>query len=312
MLNSITGMLGNRRDSVISQGSSLLSSFFGGEFTSINNALSKFTGLSVGSATRMLGAVAPIIFGVLKKQKSAQGLDASGLANMLAGQKQNIASAMPAGLLSMVSSIPGFSSLSEWSREKVGQASAVGRDVYDTGRGAASRTATEARTAVAEPETVNRLLKWVAPLVLLGLITWIGVSWLANRRNAPPANQPPAARQPQDNLGFVPPDSDIGAVTTSLNSIANDSMQALGTVSDKDTAEAAATKIQEINSRLDSLHRTHSTLSDTDRDSLGRTIETLREKIQPQIDRAMEVPDARPILEQPVNSLMEKFSAFER
>jgi hypothetical protein len=305
-------MLGNRRDSVISQGSSLLSSFLGGQFTSITNALSKFTGLSVGSTTRMLGAVAPIIFGVLKKQKNAQALDASGLANMLAGQKQNIASAMPAGLLSMVSSIPGLSGLSDWSREKAGQATAVGREVYDTGRETTSRTATAARSAVAEPETTNRFLKWVAPLVLLGLITWIGVNLLSNRRNPPPANQPPAAQQPQDNLGFVPPDSDIGAVTTSLNSIANDSMQALSKVSDKDTAEAAATKIQEINSRLDSLHRTHSTLSDTDRDSLGRTIETLREKIQPQVDRAMEVPDARPILEQPVNLLMEKFSAFER
>ena len=52
----------------------------------------------------------PLVLGVLGKLKSSLRLDASGLASTLLGQKQNIVGAMPAGLGSALSSVPGLGS----------------------------------------------------------------------------------------------------------------------------------------------------------------------------------------------------------
>jgi hypothetical protein len=54
--------------------------------------------------------LAPAVFGLLGKQQAAQGLDASGLARLLAAQKDNISAALPPGFGSFLSAagVPGF------------------------------------------------------------------------------------------------------------------------------------------------------------------------------------------------------------
>ena len=89
--------------------------------------------------------------------KQAKGLDGAGIANILAGQKGNIASALPSGLGSLLSSaVPGLSSF-------VGDASKAATS-------AARTTTNVARGATREAEAAgSSVMKWLIPLLLVVL-----------------------------------------------------------------------------------------------------------------------------------------------
>jgi hypothetical protein len=64
----------------------------------LTSTVSKFLGVGEGPMRMLMGLLTPVIMGVLGREQRAAGLDASGLARMLMGQKDEITAAMPAGL----------------------------------------------------------------------------------------------------------------------------------------------------------------------------------------------------------------------
>lgn len=88
---------------IADKGSSTLSSLIGGNMlNTIASSVGRFAGIGEGAAQTMVGLVGPIVMGALGRQQRAEGLDASGLGRLLAAQKDNIASAIPPGLSSML------------------------------------------------------------------------------------------------------------------------------------------------------------------------------------------------------------------
>jgi hypothetical protein len=98
MLSSLEGMLGGAgKDQLIKNGSSMLGSLLGqGGVDSVLSGLTKGTGLGSAAAATLLPLVGQMALGGLAK--SASGMDASGLANMLMSQKSSFEAAMPAGV----------------------------------------------------------------------------------------------------------------------------------------------------------------------------------------------------------------------
>ena len=85
------------------RGSGLLASLLGGSTQSeLANAVGKFAGISEGKSSSLLGILGPIAMGALRKQQTASGLDASGLANLLASQGSNISAALPSGFANLL------------------------------------------------------------------------------------------------------------------------------------------------------------------------------------------------------------------
>ena len=162
MTNSAIG--GPGQQSLVNSGLSALSSLLGGSATSaLGGALSKFTGMSQGSSSSLIGMLAPAVLGTLGDQQAEQGLDASGLARLLASQKDNIAAALPPGFGSLLSAagVPGFA--------------AAGNQ--------ASRMA-QADTSFPD------WLKWVLGALALAVLAW----WLFGKRPAEivePTTPPP-------------------------------------------------------------------------------------------------------------------------
>src|SRR5262249_62429030 len=76
---------------------SLRSLLGGSSLSALSGALGKFAGLNPSSSSSLLGMVAPMLMAILGKQSAEQGLNASGLANLLAEQKDHISAAMPSG-----------------------------------------------------------------------------------------------------------------------------------------------------------------------------------------------------------------------
>jgi OmpA-OmpF porin, OOP family len=83
----------------IHQGEDLLRLLFRGKnMESAISSISNFSGIGRGSASSLMALAAPLVMGAIGKLRTTQGLDSTGLSNLLAGQKATIASAIPAGL----------------------------------------------------------------------------------------------------------------------------------------------------------------------------------------------------------------------
>lgn len=80
----------------------LLGAIFGAKVPAINNAIAAFSGTKSSSVSALLGMVGPLVMGFLSKKISNDGLNASGLANLLLSEKNNILGRLPTGLGSII------------------------------------------------------------------------------------------------------------------------------------------------------------------------------------------------------------------
>ena len=83
-------------------GGSLMGSLFGDKVGGILDLVGSLSGVKRSSSSGLLGMVAPMIMGYLGKKVLGGGLGASGLIEMLTGQRKNITSAMPQGIADMI------------------------------------------------------------------------------------------------------------------------------------------------------------------------------------------------------------------
>jgi hypothetical protein len=69
-----------------------------------------------------LGLLGPVVLGVLGREQRDRGLDASGLANLLISQKNNVSAALPAGLSKYLreAGIPDDEQASETTNDRAG------------------------------------------------------------------------------------------------------------------------------------------------------------------------------------------------
>lgn len=106
ILSNLGELIGGGADSPFaSAGSGVLSSLLGGgALGNLASAVAGFSGLGKRSSNSLMGLLAPIIFSVIKRKVLGGGLNASSLASMMMGQKDNISAAMPAGLSDQLSS----------------------------------------------------------------------------------------------------------------------------------------------------------------------------------------------------------------
>ena len=105
VLTSLANMIGGSgQKALIDTGVSTLTSLLGGKTASVlTSAVGQYAGIGEGGSKSLMGVLGPIVMGVLGQQQRASGLDATGLANLLASQKDNIARALPAGFASYLS-----------------------------------------------------------------------------------------------------------------------------------------------------------------------------------------------------------------
>lgn len=84
ILDGLTGAItqANTKD-----GDGILGHMFGGRRQDAEAGIAAASGLDKDQSAKMLATLAPLVMGALAKQKKSQGLDASGLAEMLNGER---------------------------------------------------------------------------------------------------------------------------------------------------------------------------------------------------------------------------------
>ena len=131
----------------------MLTSLFGeGQVGGLAGAIGKFAGLNQGSATSLLGALAPVVLGALGREQRTQGLDAQGLAGMLNDQKDSIAHALPTGLASEL----GSTGLLAGIADRLGEGVSTTAQAARTARAEAARTASVAASTRPAPPARRR------------------------------------------------------------------------------------------------------------------------------------------------------------
>jgi len=97
---------GAATNNMLTTGSQLLGTIFGGRGAAVGDLLAKAGGVSPASANKILSLTTPLVLGVLGKKAAAQGLNSSGLANALLSEKSDIAAAAPPGLSKLLTAGP--------------------------------------------------------------------------------------------------------------------------------------------------------------------------------------------------------------
>jgi len=88
VLDDVMGFLGG--GGAVAGGAGILGHIFGGRKATVEQAVSKSSGVDMGSVSQIMAMVAPLLMGSLGKAKRQQGFDASGLAAAL-GQQEKVA-----------------------------------------------------------------------------------------------------------------------------------------------------------------------------------------------------------------------------
>jgi hypothetical protein len=103
-LGNFANMIGSGgQSSLIEKGSQMLSSLLGGgDQTALAGAVGKYAGLGQNASGSLLGMLAPVVIGTIGQQQGTRSLDASGIAGLLSGQKDNIAAALPSGFANLL------------------------------------------------------------------------------------------------------------------------------------------------------------------------------------------------------------------
>jgi hypothetical protein len=99
VLDDVMGYLGGGGN--IADGAGILGHVFGGRQEKVEQAVSRTSGVDMGSVTKIMAMMAPLIMGSLGKAKRQQGFDASGLAAAL-GQQERIARKASPSAMDMV------------------------------------------------------------------------------------------------------------------------------------------------------------------------------------------------------------------
>jgi OmpA-OmpF porin, OOP family len=105
LLRNLGGMLGEggaTRSPLADLAQRFLSALFGPQIGSVTNAIASHAGLKPQSASSLLTLAAPLVMSVLGDTVKRDGLNAAGLARLLASQKDSILKEAPAGLTSLL------------------------------------------------------------------------------------------------------------------------------------------------------------------------------------------------------------------
>jgi hypothetical protein len=232
---------------LLRMGSSMLGSLFGDSGVgNLTNAIAGFSGMGKGSAGSLLGMLAPLVMGLLKRNLSSSGgLNPANLSKLLGSQAPHIAAAMPsgfdshlknAGLGNMLGLLTGgAAALSGAGQKVVEQAGDAVGNAANAARSAANSAASAgqnaAKTAVNVGQNVaktassttqaaarggNSMFRWLLPLIVVVALAWLLWSFLGRGRN--PVE---TATQAVGNAAEAVGDTAAGAVDAAADAAGN-------------------------------------------------------------------------------------------
>ncbi len=257
LLGNFAGMLGKGQSSnLLSSGTSLMTNLLGaGDLGKLAGVLSGFGGIGKSSANSLLGMLAPLILGVLKRQvMGSGGLNAGNLMGLLSGQKAAISQAMPAALNSQLGSagLGGLVGMLGGSADaamdagkqaaaKLGSAASSAANTTKAAASGAVKSGqaavnTAGKAAISTAAAGNSMMRWLIPLIIAAVLVWLAFTLFGNRAKNAVSD---AANTAQQAAGAVA-DTAQNAANTAANAAGDAVNAATETATNAATAATAA------------------------------------------------------------------------
>lgn len=304
-LSSMAGGAGTQ--AVPATGIGALTSLLGeGRLSSLVNAIGGFGGISQGQSRSLIGMLFPLVLGVLGREQRGGTASADGIAQLLKGQKREIADAMPAGVASSLRSTGMLDALDE---EPVPRRPAAS---------AAAMSAASARNPrhddTRPPAKKNR--SWFWPVAAGVAAIAIAVWGLGQFRDAEPERQIATedSGDTSELVAVAPSDIDlrVGDVDLGqeLTGIVDRAAQSLSGITDAASAEAALPTLTKVNDNLDDMIPMVDRLPDPARAAFADRARSGYSRLESEIDRIESLPAIPDSVRQVVGELSGKLESF--
>lgn len=275
LLGNFASMIGGSgQKSMAESGMGALSSLLGGSSSNaLAGAVGKFAGIDANQSSGLLGMLAPVVLGQLAQTQKSSGLDAGGLLNLLNGQKDNIAAAMPGGFANLLQ----------------------GSGVLDSVAG--NLKAAAAPVAHATEEAGSSFGKWIVPLVLAVVGAYLLNSYGCQRaveKVAPAAPAPVVKPVAAPVAPAAPVAATPAVVAPDLASLTTKALGAftssLGGIKDEATAKAAIPGLTDVAKQIDGVKTAAALLSGDARKPISSLIAAALPGITSSVEKAVGIP----------------------
>jgi hypothetical protein len=306
---------GPGQTSLVESGSHALSSLLGGgTVNALAGAIGKFASTGEGTSKSLLGMLSPMVLGVLGQQQRSSGLDANGLATLLASQKDQIAAAIPSGLASQLSGTGVLDALEEGARSSAAAAMAAARRA-----GSASERTFAGASQAAQAARSSASSQW--PYWLIGLAVLAALAWyfLAGRdgdqvaeQTRPTATQP--VQPPRATTGVATPSLTVRGINLSdqVDASVNLLKTTLTDITDVASAQAAVPKIQAATAQLDSVNALAVQLPPDGKTALAGLIAAATPAISQLCDRVLAIPGVGGVAKPAIDELRARLDSLTR
>jgi len=293
--NLASAIGGGGQSSLIEKGSHMLGSLLGGNQTALAGAVGKFAGLGQSSGGSLLGLLGPIVMGTIAQQQGASPLNAGGIANLLASQKNNIAAALPSGfgnLLSGTGLLDSLGGAAQTATTAASRAAGAATSAAQVVGSAGQRAAGAAASA-----SFNRLY-WIIPVAAIAAL----LIYLLARPTEQVVQQGSTMVQ-----GLTVGGLDIGKqVTESIGDLRN----TLAGITDVSSAEAAMPKLRQVTAQIDKVDSVIGQLSPEQRKVVAGLLSPTMPTINQLFDRVLSIPGASEVLKPTVDTLRTKLATL--
>lgn len=284
---------GDRQSSLIARGSQLLGSLLGSrDQSALTEAIGRFAGMGQGNSGSLLGMLVPIVMGTVAQQQGS--LNANGMASLFAGQKDNIAAALPAGFGRLLGGTGLLDSLGGAARDAAGAANQAARAA---GSGAYTAGSAGQRAVGGAAPVAARWLWLIPAAIIAGLLAY----WL----NGPPqqAAQHNVANTENLTVGGV----DVGKQTSdSLSNLRT----TLSGVTDVASAKAALPKLQQVTDQINKTDGMIGSLSADQRKVLANLVTPTMPSVNQLFDKVLAIPGVGEVLKPTIDTVKAKLATL--
>lgn len=296
LLGNMGHLLGGDQSSALaSQGNSTLSSLLGsGALGQLAGVIASFSGISRGNSSSLLGMLAPIIIGVIKKKVLEGGMDASALASMFTQQKDNINAVMPGGLSEQLQSAGFFDSISA---QPATNTPALKPEAYQA----------PVAPAAAHAASGSVLMKWLLPLAVVVVLGWFGMQYLGNDTStlAPPQTSEVSAEALQAAKDAMPAGVDLTKITDGLEGMFGSTTEALSGITDVASAKAALPDIQSATASLSGMSDVITRLPAAAKGPINAVLNNGIAALQPLVDKVTTIPGVGELVQPVIGPVLE-------
>jgi hypothetical protein len=292
-LDKYASMLGGAvQNSAVDRGSQMLASLFGDrEQTALATSVGKYAGLGASQTSSLLGALAPVVMGTIAQQQGPNGLSGASIANFLTGQKDNIAAALPSGLVGTLGDMNLLGSVGDTARRMA----AAGGETTRAAAASVTRAYDDARRSAPPAPSTNWLL-WAIPALAVAAL----LVWFVTRPAEKVVQQGITAAQSLTvggvDLGRQVTDG-IGTLRTTLTGI-----------TDPASAQAALPRLREATAQIDKVSGMVAQLSDAQRRALSGLVSPTVSTLNQLFDKVLAIPGVAEIVKPTIDTLRSKLS----